>query len=82
MMSSMSLKQKNLVPVKLHSTVHSFSLATHLISDLANIETSFVSDGNNSFVRLFHQVTDDLVVKVLYVLPSNALTPILLLLLL
>lgn len=35
------------------------------VRDLPNSETRLVQDGDDAFVRLLHQVNDDLVVKVI-----------------
>ena len=54
-------------------------VAKYLISNFPNIDASFIHDCNDTLMGLLHQVTDDLVVEVINLLPFNALTLVLLL---
>lgn len=52
---------------EIHLNFRSFN---YLISDLPDVETSFVHNCYNSFMSLLDQVANDLIVKVFNVLPS------------
>ena len=40
-------------------------LEEHLVGDLPHVHARLVQDGENSFVRRLHQITDDLIVEVI-----------------
>jgi hypothetical protein len=54
-------------------------LQKHLIVYFSDSQTSFVHDGNDSLVRRFDQLTNDLVIEILNVGPFNTFFRILLL---
>ena len=60
--------------------IHGFQ--QHFIVHFSDGDARFIHDGDDSFVRRFDQVADDLVVEVLDVRPCNALSLVLLLFLL
>ena len=66
----------------IHTHQYHLQKVTHLVSDFPHVETRFVNDGYDTLVLLLHQVTNDLVVEILNVLPSNTFPLVLLLLLL
>lgn len=41
------------------------AVQTDRVGDFAHSETGFIQDGDDAFVRLLHQVHDDLVVEVI-----------------